>query len=82
MHRLTCRVAKVEGFPMFEYQAIASRIGAQGGHRPQVPAPPLRRGQLEDAVGEGGQEFVLPGAALLGGPFCLGEPFLVAVRGR
>ena len=49
-----------------EYLPIAGRIGAQGGHRPQVPEPPVGGGQLEDAVGEGGQEFVLPGAALLG----------------
>src|SRR5664280_1439732 len=56
-----------EQFTGFGYAGIAGRIGAQGGHRPQVPAPPLRRGQLEDTVGERGQEFVLPGAALLGG---------------
>jgi len=54
-------------FTGFGYVGIAGRIGAQGGHRPQVPAPPLRRGQLEDTVGERGQEFVLTGASLLGG---------------
>jgi hypothetical protein len=50
--------------------AVASRVGAQGGHCPQVSAPPVGGGEGLDAVGEGRQELVLPGAALLGGQSC------------
>jgi hypothetical protein len=54
-------------FTGLEYRTIASRVGAESGHRPQVAPPAVRGGQCLDAVGECGQEFVLPGAALLGG---------------
>src|SRR6478735_7705392 len=30
---------------VWKYRAIASRAGAQGGHRPQVSAPPVGAGQ-------------------------------------
>ena len=32
-----------DGFTGLGYTAIATRIGTQGGHRPQIPAPPVGR---------------------------------------
>src|SRR5664279_4885239 len=61
------RIAKVEAFTGFEYLVVASRVRAERGHRPQVPAPPVGGGQGLHAVGEGTQELLLPCASFVGG---------------